>query len=135
MAQIQVDIEAARDENEYLQGFADFAQYIASDYSLSIYRKFATLGARNLLYLQTELQLLELELQELDDEDKRTIAESSDNGEKIETEKAARSWEVLREQAEDGEGKSARKLRMIYRIRKLMEEYGVPDSIFPKNAD
>lgn len=130
MAHVLIDIEAARDKNEYLQGFSDFSQYIASDYSLSIYRKFATIGARNLLYLQTELQLLELELEEIDKEDKATIAESDDNDEKIETENAARSWEALKEQAEYGDGRQATKLRMIYRIRKVMEEYGMHVSAF-----
>lgn len=126
MAQVQVDIEAARDGTEFLQGFADFSQYIASDYSLSIYRKFATLGARNLLYLQTELQLLELELGELDRADKTTIAESNDNDEKVDAEKAARSWEVLKGHGEAGDGRRSRKLDMIYKIRKVIEQYGIP---------
>jgi hypothetical protein len=43
MAAPQIDVESARDEKEYLHGFADFSHFIASDFSLSIYRKFATL--------------------------------------------------------------------------------------------
>jgi len=128
MAAIQADVESALDETEYLPGFADFSHFIASDHSLSIYRKFAVLGARNLLYLQAELQLLEKNLQELDVEDKRTIATSSNDLEKIKVEKGARSWEELKEQAEEGNEKQAGKLRIIYRIRKLMQEYGT--SIF-----
>ncbi|PMD67495.1 uncharacterized protein K444DRAFT_550925 [Hyaloscypha bicolor E] len=123
MAAIQADVEAALDEKEYLPGFADFSHFIASDHSLSIYRKFAVLGARNLLYLQAELQLLEINLQELDVEDKRTIATSSNDLEKIKVEKGARSWEELKEQADEGNEKQAGKLRIIYRIRKLMQEY------------
>ncbi|KAH8786760.1 hypothetical protein F5882DRAFT_403561 [Hyaloscypha sp. PMI_1271] len=123
MAAIQADVESALDETEYLPGFADFSHFIASDHSLSIYRKFAVLGARNLLYLQAELQLLEKNLQELDVEDKRTIATSSNDLEKIKVEKGARSWEELKEQAEEGNEKQAGKLRIIYRIRKLMQEY------------
>ncbi len=126
MAQIQIDVEAARNDDEYLQGYVDFSHYVASDYSLSIYRKFAVLGARNLLYLQAELQLMELELQELDQEDKRTIADSQDNDEKVGIETAARSWEVLKEQAEEGDGRQAEKLRMIYKIRRLTKDYGMP---------
>jgi len=128
MAAIQADVESALDETEYLPGFADFSHFIASDHSLSIYRKFAVLGARNLLYLQAELQLLEINLQELDVEDKRTIATSSNDLEKIKVEKGARSWEELKEQADEGNEKQAGKLRIIYRIRKLMQEYGT--SIF-----
>jgi hypothetical protein len=122
MAGIQ---NAGIDDTEYLPGFADFAHFIASDDSLSIYRKFAMLGARNLLYLQAELQLLEINLQELDDDDKRVIAMSGDNAEKSKVEAGARSWEDLEEQANEGNGKQAEKLRMIHRIRKLMKEYGV----------
>jgi hypothetical protein len=125
MAPPQIDLEAARNEEEYLPGFADFSHFIASDYSLSIYRKFATLGARNLLYLQAELQLLDIQLEELDNRDKRIIASSNEMSEQLKTEAAARSWEDLKQQANAGDKKQAGKLRMIYRIKKLMREYGV----------
>jgi len=125
MAEVQIDIEAARDKDEYLQGFSDFAHYIASDYSLSIYRKFAVLGSRNLLYLQTELQELEINLEDIDLEDKRIIAESSDAEKRIETEAAARSWEESREQAEDGIERQRKKVEIVYKIRELMKEYGM----------
>jgi hypothetical protein len=124
MAHVVADIEAARDENEYLRGYADFSHFIASDYSLSVYRKFAVLGARNILYLQAELQLLELQLGELDDEDKKTIGWSRDSNEALEIEKAARSWEDLNRLATEGDEEKARKLAMICKIRKLMKEYG-----------
>jgi hypothetical protein len=124
MAHVVPDVEAARDEKEYLRGYSDFSHFIASDYSLSIYRKFAVLGARNLLYLQGELQLLELQLAELDDEDKKTIGLSRDSDEALETEKAARSWEDLIRLADEGNDQKVEKLRIIYKIRKLMKEYG-----------
>jgi hypothetical protein len=107
MPAIQVDVEAALDESEYLPGFVDFGQFIGSDDSLSIYRKFAVLGARNLLYLQAELQLLDINLQELDAEDKRTIANSCEHSEKVMVEAGARSWEDLKEQASAGIGRQA----------------------------
>ena len=69
MAAIQADVESALDETEYLPGFADFSHFIASDHSLSIYRKFAVLGARNLLYLQDEICELEERLDALDQGD------------------------------------------------------------------
>lgn len=124
MSAAQVDVEAALDESEYLPGFADFGQFIGSDDSLSIYRKFAVLGARNLLYLQAELQLLEINLRELDAEDKRTIATSSEHSEKVMVEAGARSWEDLKEQASAGVGRQAEKLRIVLKIRTLMKEYG-----------
>jgi hypothetical protein len=128
MANIQADVEAARDRHEYLGGFVDFSEFIASDFSLSIYRKFRVLGARNLLYLQAELQLLECQLKAVDEEDKRTIAWSNDEKEALDTEKAARSWDFMKEQANGGDEKQAGKLRMIYKLRKLMKEYGGYDS-------
>lgn len=63
------DIEKANGPKEYLEGFADFSHYISSDETLSIYRRFGTLASRNLVYLQAELQHLELKLKELDDSD------------------------------------------------------------------
>jgi hypothetical protein len=55
--QAVADVEAALDDIEYLDGYVDFSQFIASDQTLSIYRKFSILGARNSLYLGAELQL------------------------------------------------------------------------------
>jgi hypothetical protein len=49
------DAEVANMPKEYFESFADFPYYIASDNSLSVYRRFRTLGARSLLYLQAEL--------------------------------------------------------------------------------
>lgn len=76
------------------------------------------------MYLQAELQLLEIQLKELDDADKRIIGWSNNTTEKLKVEAAARSWEDLKQQANGGDKKQAGKLRMIYRIRKLMREYG-----------
>ena len=43
-----------------------YSSYIARDSSLGIYRKFAVLNTRNILYLQSELADLEVQLQRLD---------------------------------------------------------------------
>ena len=123
MAQIVPAVEDPR--QEYLQGYTDFSHFIASDYSLSIYRKFAVLGSRNLLYLQGELQLLEVQLAELDDEDKKTIDLSQDPDQASEIEKAARSWEDMKRLADEGWEEKAHKLEIIYKIRKAMKEYGL----------
>ncbi|PMD20664.1 hypothetical protein NA56DRAFT_646316 [Hyaloscypha hepaticicola] len=123
MAATKNDIEATHVVKEYLPGFADFSHFIASDYSLSIYRKFATLGARNLLYLQAELQLLETRLHDLDEADQLVIELSDVAEEKQKVERGARSWEDLEQQAEDGDEQQAEKLKIIYKIRKLMQEY------------
>lgn len=129
MAPPEVDVEAARNESEYLQGFADFSHYIASDLSLSIYRRFGALGARNLLYFQTELQCLELKLESLDKEDKSAIANGGVNDETLEIEKGARSWEVMVAQAENGAGRQAKRVELMYKIRELMREYGAWEGV------
>jgi hypothetical protein len=45
-------------------GIQEFSTRIALDPTLSIYRRFATLNARNLLYLQSELASLEARIVE-----------------------------------------------------------------------
>lgn len=120
-----IDIEAASGETEYLQGYVDFSQFIASDHSLSIYRSYRTLGARNLLYLEAEIQLLECELQAVDENDKILIDRARNNEEKMRAECAVRSWDDLKEQANNGNEREAGKLRMIYKLRRLMKDYGM----------
>ena len=45
------------------QGYHEFAEIVGKYPGLAIFRRFATLNAQNLLYLQSELANLELELQ------------------------------------------------------------------------
>lgn len=68
-----------------LQGYPSFAQFIATDRDAAIYRKYAHLSARNLLYLQSELNELEEQLQRLDREDGKDI--NNENAQKV-----AREW-------------------------------------------
>jgi hypothetical protein len=123
-----LDLEAAQDVSkyieEYLPGYVDFSHFVASDYSLSIYRKFAVLGARNLLYLEAELQLLEFQLHALDDSDKLITQQDADEVQRTRAEAAIRSWDYLKRQALEGDERQTGKLRMIYKLRRLMKEYG-----------
>jgi hypothetical protein len=125
MAKANNDIEAACGRKEYLDGYVDFSEFIASDLSLLIYKKFSTLGARNLLYLQAELQLLQFQLRALDDADQTILTQLENNVEKAQTENANRSWDDLKQQAMDGNARQAEKLRMIYELRRLMKDYGM----------
>ena len=68
-----------------LEGYPSLAQFIARDGDAAIFRKYAQLSARNLLYLQSELYELEEQLRQLDREDAKDI----DNEE---PQKAAREW-------------------------------------------
>ena len=68
-----------------LEGYPSFAQSIATDSDAAIYRKYAHLSARNLLYLQSELNELEAQIQQLDREDAKDINNEA-------AQKIAREW-------------------------------------------
>jgi hypothetical protein len=78
--------------DEYEMGYPRFAAFIAEDKdkSSTIYRRFERLGARNLLYLESELAELEAKQDAMDKEYKE---------ESIERKATARSWKALRLQA------------------------------------
>ena len=56
----------------HMDGYDKFASFIAVDRGLSIYRRFASLNAKNILYLQAELVNLEAELSNVALEDIRS---------------------------------------------------------------
>ena len=98
------------------EGFADVARWIAldSDGETSIYRRFQELSARNILYLQAELLLLEKQLSGFDQDDTET--------DDMNVKDAARTWEVLIERQNES---SDARLRMdvIEKIRTKLREY------------
>jgi Family of unknown function (DUF6594) len=71
-----------------LRGYPSFAAFIEQDPDAAIYRKFEHLSARNLLYQQSELHALQLQLRELD----RVHAKYNENED---ARKAARDWSNL----------------------------------------
>ena len=87
MSQSSSDIELATQRDQYPNGFASVAAFIARDQdnTSTIYRRFDRLAARNLLYLQAKLQKLETIQDELDQESLRSPDEDST--------RAATSWE------------------------------------------
>jgi hypothetical protein len=121
------DAETGKSPKEFLKGFSDFSQFIASDDDLSIYRRFGSLGARNILYLQAELQLLEQRLQELDEADYDVVLRHSDEDEKKEVDLAARAWECFEHQSKGGTKRQKLKMKLVLRIREVMKEYGIPN--------
>lgn len=58
-----------RNEPSRLEGFPSLAHFIGEDNDAAIFRTFNELGARNLLYLQSNLNELEIQLKRLDHED------------------------------------------------------------------
>jgi hypothetical protein len=123
MSTTSTDIETAKRSKEYLEGFADFSHYIASDDSLPIYRRFGSLGSRNILYLQAELQFLEQHLDELDDADRELIQGNSGDEKKL-LDDAARARESFTYQDKNGNERQRKKMKLILRIREVMKAYG-----------
>lgn len=92
------------------KGYPSVAAFIASSPDLAVFRKFGQLNARNLLYLQTELIVLESKLEALDREDLTNAGEVD----------WRRSWEsVLRGQKEDDD----RRRKLVSDIREKLKEY------------
>ncbi|KAK8217280.1 hypothetical protein M8818_001533 [Zalaria obscura] len=105
------------------QGFAGFAQWIASDplRSTTIFRRFDWLAVRNLLYLQSELTYLEAELRRFD--------KDSDTGRLL---VAAKDWNTLCLYAKHGDktlldpeiqGRTQAWRDLIIKIRETLKEY------------
>jgi hypothetical protein len=67
-----------------LHGYPTFAAFVTRDQDAAIYRKFESLSARNLLYLQSEIHELQGQLEELDDADAKSSS--------FEVEGVARAW-------------------------------------------
>lgn len=101
----------------YKIGFAQVARWIAldPDKETSIYRKFDELAARNLLYLQAELLVLEKKINGLDVND----AKSED----MDLADAIMTWETLERQYNTGSEKARVRMDLIIKIRAKIKEY------------
>ena len=109
-------------------GFHLYSSHIARDTSLSIYRKFAVLNTRNILYLQSELADLEVQLQRLDAEG---------NGEEVDNDiwAISRNWRKMRDAGVSFQETKAAVTNVqesqdpraswsvVLRIRKVLKEY------------
>lgn len=124
MLSTTVDSEKGGLRKEYHDGFADFAEYIASDSELSLYKGFASLTARNILYLQAELQVLEKELRNLDTEDQLRLGRTIDERERNVVDSAARAWEGITWQCEVGNERELKRMNLILKIREVVKQYG-----------
>ena len=121
---VQTDVESGNRQKEYLEGYAELAEFIASDNDFLLFRKFGALGARNLLYLQAEVQVLEAQLKRMDEDDRIRMINAKDIGEKMQVDRAARDWEYMTRTAhEDENGREAKKLKVTVKIRRVMKEY------------
>jgi hypothetical protein len=124
MSSSDVDTEKLGRPKEFQVGFADFAEYIASDEELSLYKGFSSLAARNLLYFQAELQALGRELKSMDEADQLRMRTTADDQERMAIESAARAWERLKFQCDAGDEREGKRMAIILKLRKLMKDYG-----------
>lgn len=103
-----------------MPGYNEFANLIGSYPDLTIYRKFATLASKNLLYMQAELVYLENEL--------KTISEM--DHENPEKRGFGVSWKALNEAS----GGGAVQKRIVLEIRQKLKEYRmIISSVFANN--
>ena len=113
------DVEKDAFEVVYVKGYPSLAAFIASDRDKStwIYRRFDRLSARNLLYLQSELQELEERQDAFDAEDLHGGREEK---------KSARNWQVLKKKAKQQNNEREKKrLDLVFEIRDKLKEYSV----------
>ena len=115
---------------EYLSGYAELAAYISVDADCQIYRRFDRLGARNLLYLQSELAALEQWFDEYDAKELERRSQGSVD-EKVAIVMRNASWNVSVELAKAGrkpkaseeEKREAEKMQKIERLRVVTAQY------------
>ena len=111
------DIENGQEGSNRKNGYASLATWIARDpdNETFIYRKFDKLSARNLLYLQSELLMLEARLEQLDDEVQTSKS--------LELKDAARTWEELVKQNEQGDSKAQKRIKVLEDLRIKLRQY------------
>jgi hypothetical protein len=112
------DLEKDEVEVNHIPGYPSLAAFIASDrdHSAAIYRRFDRLSARNLLYLQAELVILEKKQDELDQHDL--------NSDDIDVKGKARNWETLLARAQSGSDDEAKeRVQVAKAIRDKIKEY------------
>ncbi|KAM0249351.1 hypothetical protein ACHAQJ_009112 [Trichoderma viride] len=99
------------------EGFAQVARWIAldPDKEAFMYRRFDELAARNLLYLQSELLVLEYQLNQLDKND----ANSSD----MDLRDAIMTWETLVRQCNSGNEGARVRMDLVVEMRAKLKEY------------
>ena len=96
-----------------LAGYPSYATFIARDKDAATYRKFESLSARNLLYLQSELNKIHARVEALDRDDAKDI------GNEI-AQKAARLWDHFAN--DDNEDARARR-ELWEMVRNKIKEY------------
>lgn len=102
-----------------MKGYAKIAQLMGEHPEVAILRRFSTLSAQNLLYLQAELRDLELELSK--------YAKLDDASEHPDRKAYSLDWLALKESGEEDveEGNDGHQWETMLAIRSKLEEYGM----------
>ena len=97
------------------QSYSSFAELLGNHDGLAIYRRFATLNAQNLLYLQSELINLEDELKRL------VLADSSSENEQRRVFKS----DITALKAAPADAVEGRQWKKVLEIREKLKEYSM----------
>jgi hypothetical protein len=109
----QTDLELG----QLRDGYPALASWIAQDpdNETFIFRKFDKLAARNILHLQAQLFAIERELEDLDDDLRR----SND----LEALQSLRRWETLVEHGRDPNKTESKLVQKLQDLKALLKEY------------
>ena len=106
-----------------VKGYAFLAEFIASDRfakSTASYRRFDRLSARNLLYLQTELNCLEGRQEALDEEDLQAD---------FDAQRACADWELSEARSKNVSSehheRELKRMNVVREVRAKIKEYSV----------
>jgi hypothetical protein len=115
------DVEKDTLEVVYVKGYLSLAAFIAGDRdkSTAIYRRFDRLSARNLLYLQSELQELG---------GRQDASDAEDLHGDLQAKKSVRDWQVLKKRANQQNNEREKEhLELVFEIRDKLKEYSAYD--------
>ena len=100
-----------------MEGYPALAEVMSMNDGLDVFRRFSSLNIQNLLYMQAELNNLELDLKDIAAEDQcANPAELGNEGRR----RYMTSARTIRESLEKGDGLQWKR---VLQIRKLLKEY------------
>ena len=103
------------------QSYSSLAELLGNHDGLAIYRRFATLNAQNLLYLQSELMILEDEL--------KRLALADDGSESEQRRSFKKNISALK--ANPSNEVEGRQWRKVLEIREKLKEYSMSAGSLP----
>ena len=103
---------------EYMPGFAEVSAFISLDKEGGLYRRFRQLSARNILYLQSEIAILEHRLEACDQAD----AAVTDFEERMMVNQCAVDWQILKQHSRTND-RAKERIDLITNLRPMMKTY------------